>query len=213
MWYIFPSSSCVLVLPTDSTTLLLTWFGQNTLPSTGSSNVTLQRQIRPGAGLGPEASNAAFDPMDIDGDFDPGAMRQSPAGPFPNSASHRSKVSIAKVATRTPNFQRRRQTRHSRRLSTGKMHKHKIKRMVSLSRMLVRHDIIDSFADSCEKVLENWLVLRSRTMLPSYICSSDPRIPAAFKAVDSAIAYKDGVMARSRRTDTSFSFCREHHKI
>ncbi|KAK3370953.1 hypothetical protein B0T24DRAFT_486797, partial [Lasiosphaeria ovina] len=51
---------------------------------------------------------------------------------------------------------------------------------------------IDTFADNCEKVLENWLALRGRTTLPSGICSSDPRILAVFKAVHSAIAYKDG---------------------
>ncbi|KAL2192741.1 hypothetical protein P885DRAFT_46989, partial [Corynascus similis CBS 632.67] len=55
----------------------------------------------------------------------------------------------------------------------------------SLSSRLVRRDAIESFANNCEKIWEDWTSLLRKTTLPPNVASSDARVIAAFRAVDS----------------------------
>lgn len=52
---------------------------------------------------------------------------------------------------------------------------------------LVTPASISAFFDCCTAVAESWTTLLKHTSLPETISSSDPRIPAAFMAVDHAI--------------------------
>ncbi|KAI7908808.1 hypothetical protein M9X92_011981 [Pyricularia oryzae] len=52
---------------------------------------------------------------------------------------------------------------------------------------LVTPASISAFFDCCTAVAESWTTLLKHTSLPDTISSSDPRIPAAFMAVDHAI--------------------------
>jgi len=70
-----------------------------------------------------------------------------------------------------------------------KKHKRAI-RLESLSRRVVRRDAIECFADNCEKIWEDWTSLLRMTTLPPNIASSDTRVIAAFRAVDSVISEK-----------------------
>jgi len=63
-------------------------------------------------------------------------------------------------------------------------------RLESLSSRLVRHDAIEGFANNCEKICEDWTSLLRKTTLPPNVASSDTRVIAAFRAVDSVISGK-----------------------
>ncbi len=60
-------------------------------------------------------------------------------------------------------------------------------RLTNLAHRLVGHDPINTFAENCDKTVGDWISLLGKTTLPSDITSSDPRIIAAFQAVDSVI--------------------------
>ncbi|KAM7210375.1 hypothetical protein V8F06_014239, partial [Rhypophila decipiens] len=62
----------------------------------------------------------------------------------------------------------------------------------SLSSRLVRRDAIECFAKNCEKIWQDWTLLLRKTTLPLNIASSDTRVIAAFRAVDSVIPGKRG---------------------
>jgi hypothetical protein len=63
-------------------------------------------------------------------------------------------------------------------------------RIESLSRRIVRRDAIECFANNCEKIWEDWTSLLWKTTLPPNVASSDTRVIAAFRAVDSVISGK-----------------------
>ncbi|KAK4206433.1 hypothetical protein QBC37DRAFT_459129, partial [Rhypophila decipiens] len=62
----------------------------------------------------------------------------------------------------------------------------------SLPSRLVRRDAIECFAENCEKIWQDWTLLLRKTTLPLNIASSDTRVIAAFRAVDSVISGKRG---------------------
>ncbi|KAM7189001.1 hypothetical protein V8F33_010335, partial [Rhypophila sp. PSN 637] len=80
----------------------------------------------------------------------------------------------------------------STRTSTqGLYGKHKrATQLESLSSRLVKPNAIEGFANNCEKIWEDWTSLLRRTTLPPNINSSDTRVIAAFRAVDSVISKK-----------------------
>ncbi|KAI8623439.1 hypothetical protein F5Y19DRAFT_492631 [Xylariaceae sp. FL1651] len=63
----------------------------------------------------------------------------------------------------------------------------KLARVTSLSKRLIGHDPIGTFADNCEKTLPDWIALLRKAKLPNDITSEDPRIITAFKAIDKVI--------------------------
>ncbi|KAH8891483.1 hypothetical protein GQ53DRAFT_623118, partial [Thozetella sp. PMI_491] len=69
-------------------------------------------------------------------------------------------------------------------------HKRKLARLESLSHGLVRRDATRCFADNCKNIWEAWTSLLRETTLPPTVASSDTRVIAAFRAVDSAITAK-----------------------
>ncbi|KAK6065237.1 hypothetical protein SCUP234_12652 [Seiridium cupressi] len=72
-------------------------------------------------------------------------------------------------------------------LDTTAMNKRKLSRIMSLSSRLIGYDPIEVFAENCEQTFPDWITLLRDTTLPNGITSQDPRIIAAFKAVDSVI--------------------------
>ena len=90
------------------------------------------------------------------------------------------------------NFQHDHSKSQSTRVSVqglGKKHK-RTTRLESLPSRLVRHDAIECFANNCEKIWEDWTSLLQKTTLPPNVASSDARVTAAFRAVDSVISGK-----------------------
>lgn len=61
-----------------------------------------------------------------------------------------------------------------------------------LSQRLVGHDPMDLFAQNCVKTMTDWISLLGKTTIPGDLESSDPRIIAAFKAVDRIIRGQEG---------------------
>lgn len=94
------------------------------------------------------------------------------------------------------NFKRRSPIRHQKRRPSRKdlenVDKTVLARVSSLSRSLVGHNPLGFFAENCGTTMAGWISLLSRTTLPDDIESSDPRIIAAFKDVDSVICGQQG---------------------
>ncbi|KAK0628873.1 hypothetical protein B0T17DRAFT_169023 [Bombardia bombarda] len=72
----------------------------------------------------------------------------------------------------------------------------KAHRVSFLSNRLIGHEPISTFAGNCEKTLPDWIALLRNATLPNGITSEDPRIIAAFKAVDSVICGQGSKMLR-----------------
>lgn len=60
-------------------------------------------------------------------------------------------------------------------------------RLTNLARRLLGENPFNTFTENCDKTLGEWIPLLAKTTLPSDITSSDPRIIAAFQAVDGVI--------------------------
>jgi hypothetical protein len=68
--------------------------------------------------------------------------------------------------------------------------KRKLALVASLSRGLVGRDLLNSFAENCEKTIPDWISLLRKTRLPNFTNSLDSCIINAFKAVDGIICGK-----------------------
>jgi len=72
----------------------------------------------------------------------------------------------------------------------------KARRINLLCNRLIGSDAIRNFAENCEKTLPDWVKLLRKITLPTNITSTDPRIIAAFKALDSVICGQGTIMLR-----------------
>ncbi|KAK3377660.1 hypothetical protein B0H63DRAFT_435866, partial [Podospora didyma] len=75
--------------------------------------------------------------------------------------------------------------------------KHEAKATVIANR-LIGQGLINSFTENYEKTTPDWISLLGQTVLPSDITSSDSRIIAAFRAVDSIICGQQGTFLLRR---------------
>ena len=69
-------------------------------------------------------------------------------------------------------------------------------RVVVLLLKVRRLNSVDIFAERCEKIIEEWILLLRRTTWPSHVSSIDASVLAAFKAVDEAITGRDKLLSR-----------------
>ena len=103
---------------------------------------------------------------------------------------------LSSAGTAPSSSKRRSQIYHSKRQSTrvsvqrlGKKHKGaRTTRLESLPSSLVRRDAIECFANNSKKIWEGWTSLLRKTTLPPNVASSDARVTAAFRAIDSVIS-------------------------
>jgi hypothetical protein len=72
-----------------------------------------------------------------------------------------------------------------------KILRRRVPRITFLSHRIVHHDVVNYFADNCERVLESWVALLAQTCLPKGTPSTDPRVLEGFKAIDSVIAARN----------------------
>ncbi|KAK0627106.1 hypothetical protein B0T14DRAFT_511794 [Immersiella caudata] len=87
-------------------------------------------------------------------------------------------------------------TNTSSREATQEVTPRKARRINLLCNRLIGSDAISNFADNCEKTLPDWVKLLRKITLPTNITSRDPRIIAAFKALDSVICGHGTIMLR-----------------
>lgn len=106
---------------------------------------------------------------------------------------------FSSAGTALSSFKQRSQIHHSKSPSTkisvqglDRKYKRAI-RLESLSSRLVRRDAIECFANNCKKIWEDWTSLLRKTTLPPNVASSDTRVIAAFRAVDSVISRKKSI--------------------
>jgi hypothetical protein len=78
------------------------------------------------------------------------------------------------------------------RSNSGKLRKRNLLRVTIISYKFMGHDLINTFASNCEKIMEEWISSHKFTTLPSDITSSDPAVTTAFRAVDSVIGKQQG---------------------
>ncbi|KAM7182980.1 hypothetical protein V8F33_013890, partial [Rhypophila sp. PSN 637] len=101
---------------------------------------------------------------------------------------------FSSAGTALSSFKRRSQIHHPKGQSTkisvqvlSRKYKRETRRLESLSSRLVKPNTIEGFANNCEKIWEDWTSLLRKTTLPPNINSSDTRVIAAFRAVDTYV--------------------------
>ena len=131
------------------------------------------------------------DHMDIDDGDEvnkPNGKRSSGLGSLRSSGMTSSKA-FSRIANRVNKGS---PTTALLRSNSGKLRKRKLLRVTKTFHKLMGHDLINTFANNCEKSMEEWILLLKKTTLPSNITSSDTAIATAFRAVDSVICERQG---------------------
>lgn len=129
-----------------------------------------------------------------------GAWKEPPTGTCNSVRSETSRDSLQRVSRGRHNRKKRKAFRSSRiRRPDSRPSKEasrnlsQLARVTILSRRLVRHDDpLNLFTKNCIKTITDWISLLGQTTMPANFRSSDPRIIAAFKAVDRVIRGQDG---------------------
>lgn len=115
---------------------------------------------------------SAFEPMDIDHVTDSSAN-------FEHGVKHLNGYIFH--GTKASDLMRQHLTKKK------SVHKIKLTYVARLSNRLIGTDPIGTFVKNCERTLPDWITLIRKTMLPSFITSTDPRIISAFQAIDNVI--------------------------
>ena len=126
--------------------------------------------------------NAMYDPMEI---IFGGVSLPTGAGTMPLQTKGSRKQQT--VSTRTV-----RSTHVEKRLRTKK----KLAQLLNNIPKIVRSNPMDFFVAHLQNVLEDWIIIRVKTTLPSGITSSDPSVISAFQLLDGTIDEGDNMRSR-----------------